>query len=55
MYRFEAVNKREVGYQCYANDIIANIVCGLLLLLVYTDIILIFHVELIIGNKLVWI
>jgi len=55
VYHFEAVNKREVGYRCCANNVIANIIYGLLLLLVYADIVLIFSVKLIIGNKLVWI
>ena len=55
VYRFEVFNKREVGYQRRVDDIIADIVYGLLLLLVYAGIVLIFRVELIIGNKLVWI
>ena len=55
MYRIEAVNKGKVGYRCRADDVVANIVYSLFFLLVYIEIVLIFGIELIIGNELVWV
>ena len=55
MYRFEAVDKGKVGYRCRANDVVANTVYSLFSLLVYTEIVFIFGVELVIGDKLVWV
>jgi len=52
VYRVEAVNKWKVVYRCGANDVIADIVYGLLLLLVYVEVVLVFCVELIICSKL---
>jgi len=52
VYCIEAVNKREVGYQCYANNVIANIAYGLLFLLVYALVVLVLCVDLVIYSKL---
>ena len=53
MYRFEAVDEGKVGYQCRLNDVVANIAYSLFSLLMYTEIVLVFGVELIIGSELV--
>ena len=52
MYRFEAVNKGKVGYRYRVKNIVTNIVYGLFSPLIYTEIVLIFGIELVIGNEL---
>ena len=53
MYRVEAVDKGKVGYRYSTNNIGANTVYSLFLFLVYTEIILVFSIELIVNGKLV--
>jgi len=52
MHYIEAVNKREVGYQYHTNNVITDITYGLLFLLVYTEVVLIFRVYLVVYSKL---
>ena len=52
MYRIEAVDKGKVGYRCRANDVVADTVYSLFLLLVYAEIVFVFGVELVVGSKL---
>jgi hypothetical protein len=53
VYRFEATKKGKVGYRYRPHDVIADVVYSLLLLLVYLEIVLVFRIELVIGDKLV--
>ena len=55
MYRVEAINEWKVGYQCRANDIVADTVYSLFSLLVYTEIVFVFGIELVVGGELVWV
>ena len=52
MYCIKAVNKGKVGYRCRVNDVVADTVYSLFLFLIYTQIVFIFSVELVIGDKL---
>jgi hypothetical protein len=55
VYRFDAVDKRKVGYRCRSDDVVADVSYSLFLFLVYLEIVLIFSIELIIGSELVWV
>jgi hypothetical protein len=53
MYYFKAVDKRKMGYRCGVNNIVINVIYGLFFLLMYTEIIFVFNIELIVGSELV--
>jgi hypothetical protein len=53
IYCVEAVDKGKVGYWRGAYNVITNVVNSLFLLLVYTEVVFIFGIELIIDSKLV--
>jgi hypothetical protein len=52
VYRVEAVDEWKVGYRCRANDVVADTVYSLFLLLVYAEIVLVFGIELVVGSEL---
>jgi hypothetical protein len=53
VYRVKAVDKWKVGYCYRANDVIVDTAYSLFLLLIYTQVVFIFSVELIIDSELV--
>ncbi len=53
MYCLQAVDEGKVGYRCGAYDVVADIADGLFLLLVYTEVVLVFGVQLIVCGELV--
>ena len=52
MYYIKAVDKGKVGYWYGVDNVVTNVNYGLFLFLVYTQVVLVFSVQLIVGREL---